>query len=606
MILRKLNIGIFLLLYSAGFFFWADALAQVQQVHSHSGHTSIQLIEEAEANGNITKDQAIIQKLAVGLNSELLRPEFKTEDESTVKCMTPVVMEFYEMKDELQPQTVSAVEEMLFNFTASSESLEYISPSGRFKFFYETDGRNAVPLDDANGNSVPDYVEKAAVMADSSYSYQIKTLGFKDFYTGEPYEIYFRNFVNAYGQTRPSGSTTIIDIHNNFNSFPENNHPEGNQLGALYVTIAHELKHASQYVVNRWTGNYGSRDWTEMDATMMEEVVHPDVDDYYNYIMRYSDSNGWWDQSNAHPSSIFKRPNNPTPGQYWHVSWMLYFQEKFGIDFWVDVWDEISKDFQSVNSSSGELTFFDAINLVLQQRGAKLEQEHLSNHLWHLASGPFLSPIDFGFEDRENYPESTIKYSVGFVPETIKGDSLEPMAANYIDVKPSLALLGQPAVTVTGNVKGFGVGIIGYFKDGTADVRIRVSKDELSQRIQTTWDWADLTDIKVVVVNTNQDLKGSYELEVSSIIPDGVAITQNYPNPFNPTTQIGFSVDDRKDVKLEVYDTAGRKVQTLMDTELNRGFYTATFDGTGLASGVYFYRLVTGNSVLTKKMVLVK
>jgi len=65
-------------------------------------------------------------------------------------------------------------------------------------------------------------------------------------------------------------------------------------------------------------------------------------------------------------------------------------------------------------------------------------------------------------------------------------------------------------------------------------------------------------------------------------------------------------VDNRKDVKLEVYDTAGRKIQTLIDTELNRGFYTATFDGTGLASGVYFYRLVTGNSVLTKKMVLVK
>jgi hypothetical protein len=169
-----------------------------------------------------------------------------------------------------------------------------------------------------------------------------------------------------------------------------------------------------------------------------------------------------------------------------------------------------------------------------------------------------------------------------------------------------LALLGQPAVTVTGNVKGFGLGIIGYFRDGTTDVRLRVSPDELSQRLQTTWDWADLIDMKVVVVNTNRDLAGSYELNVSSTIPDGDAITQNYPNPFNPTTQIGFSVDNRKDVKLEVYDTAGRKIQTLIDRELNRGFYTATFDGNGLASGIYFYRLVTGNSVLTKKMVLVK
>jgi hypothetical protein len=112
--------------------------------------------------------------------------------------------------------------------------------------------------------------------------------------------------------------------------------------------------------------------------------------------------------------------------------------------------------------------------------------------------------------------------------------------------------------------------------------------------------------MKVVVVNTNREVAVTYDLSVSSIVPDGDAITQNYPNPFNPTTQIGFSVDDRKAVKLEVYDTAGRKVQTLIDSDLNRGFYTATFNGTGMASGVYFYRLITGNSVLTKKMVLVK
>jgi len=558
-----------------------------------------ELIEEAEAQGSLTRDQAIIQKLAVGLNPELLMDEFRSGDESLVKCMTPIILEFYELRDELQPQTTAAAEALLQSVTASAEALEYISPSGRFKLSYETDGGNAVPLEDADGNGVPDYVEKAAVMADSSYRHQVETLGFLDFLENEPYEISFRR-IGAYGFTQQSGPTTKIVVHNSYANFPENTHPEGDQTGALYVTIAHEIKHAIQFVSNRWQADAGRFEWIEMDATMMEEVVHPDVNDYYNYIRAD------FEEFRPHRNSIFGVPQDATPGAYWHVSWMLYFQEQFGMSFWVDVWDEIYRDFRTAGSDDDKITVFDAINLELKQRGANLEQEHLSNHLWHLASGPFLSAMNYGFEDRENYPEPFINHTLAFLPDSLNGEFLLPMAANYIDVQPTSAVLGQPAVSVTGNTEGLGVGVIGYFRDGSTDVRLSVSQDESSQTIQTTWNWADLSDMKVVVVNTNREQAVTYDLSVSSIVPDGDAITQNYPNPFNPTTQIGFSVDNRKDVKLEVYDTAGRKIQTLIDRELNRGFYTATFDGTGLASGIYFYRLVTGNSVLSKKMVLVK
>jgi hypothetical protein len=597
--MRPPGARIFLLLYAAGILLWADVFAQGHEDHSHAVHASFQLIEEAEATGVITKDEAIIQKLAAGLDSDILSQQFRSEGVPAVKCMTPVLLEYYEMQDELQPQTKFTAERLIRNISSSLEPLEYVSPSGRFKFTYETDGSNAVPLDDTDGNSVPDYVEKAAVMADSSYRYQVETLGFPDFLEEEPYEISFRR-IGAYGFTQQSGATTKIVVHNTFSGFPENSHPEGDQTGALYATIAHEIKHAIQFVTNRWQADAGRFDWIEMDATMMEEIVHPDVNDYYNYIKAD------FEEFRPHRNSIFGVPQNATPGAYWHVSWMLYFQEQFGMDFWVEVWDEIYSDFRRAGSEDDKITFFNAISLVLQERGAKLEQEHLSNHLWHLASGPFLSPIDYGFEDRENYPEPFMNHSLAFLPDSVNSEFLLPMAANYIDVQPTSAILGQPAVSVSGNTDGLGVGIIGYFRDGTTDVRLSVSPDQAIQSIQTTWDWADLTDLKVVVVNTNREQAVTYDLSVSSIVPDGDAITQNYPNPFNPTTQIGFSVDNRKDVKLEVYDTAGRKVQTLIDRELNRGFYTATFDGTGLASGIYFYRLVTGNSVLTKKMVLVK
>lgn len=599
MTLRPRNVSILLLWYAAVLLFSADAFAQGHQDHSHAVHTSLQLIEEAEASGAITKDQSVIQKLAAGLDSSLLQEEFRAEDESAIKCLTPVLQEFYSLREELHPATVLAAEQMIGNIKASSELFEYLSPSGRFKFTYETEGRNAVPPEDANDNTVPDYVEKAAVMADSSYRHQVETLGFLDFLEDDPYEISFRS-IGAYGFTQQSGSTTKIVVHNTFTNFPPNTHPEGEQTGALYATIAHEIKHAIQFKSNRWQADAGRFEWIEMDATMMEEVVHPDVNDYYNYIKAD------FDEFRPHRNSIFGVPQEATPGAYWHVSWMLYFQEQFGMDFWVEVWNEIYRDFRTVGSDDDKITFFDAMNLILQQNGASIEQEHLSNHLWHLASGPFLSPFDYGFEDRENYPEPFINHSLEFLPDSLNNEFLLPMAANYIDVQPTSAVLGQPAVSVSGNAEGLGIGIIGYFRDGSTDVKLSVSPGESEQGIQTTWEWADLTDMKVVVVNTNREQAVSYDLLVSSIVPEGDAITQNYPNPFNLSTQIGFSVDDRKAVKLDVYDTAGRKVQTLIDNELNRGFYTATFNGAGLASGVYFYRLVTGNSVLTKKMVLVK
>ena len=80
-------------------------------------------------------------------------------------------------------------------------------------------------------------------------------------------------------------------------------------------------------------GSAGSINWIEMDATLMEEVVFDDVNDYYNYIKTGFDS--------AEPSSlsIFGRPQNPTPGSYYHITWMLYFTEVYGMDFWVDVWE---------------------------------------------------------------------------------------------------------------------------------------------------------------------------------------------------------------------------------------------------------------------------
>jgi photosystem II stability/assembly factor-like uncharacterized protein len=83
-------------------------------------------------------------------------------------------------------------------------------------------------------------------------------------------------------------------------------------------------------------------------------------------------------------------------------------------------------------------------------------------------------------------------------------------------------------------------------------------------------------------------------------------LEQNYPNPFNPSTRISFSVPIAVFVSLKVYDLLGREVSTLVGEALTPGRYEVTFDGAGLASGVYFYHLQAGQSVQTKKLLLQK
>ena len=89
-------------------------------------------------------------------------------------------------------------------------------------------------------------------------------------------------------------------------------------------------------------------------------------------------------------------------------------------------------------------------------------------------------------------------------------------------------------------------------------------------------------------------------------LPEGFLLLQNYPNPFNPSTAIRFQVPARGHVTLRVFDVVGHEVATLLDEDVPSGSHVVRFDASGLASGVYFYRLQSGASVATKSMHLIK
>ena len=89
-------------------------------------------------------------------------------------------------------------------------------------------------------------------------------------------------------------------------------------------------------------------------------------------------------------------------------------------------------------------------------------------------------------------------------------------------------------------------------------------------------------------------------------VPEDYYIKQNYPNPFNPSTIIKFGIPKQNHVKLIIYDEIGREVETLVNETMKPGKYEAAFDGTNYASGVYFFRIETGQFVSSKTMLLVK
>jgi hypothetical protein len=96
---------------------------------------------------------------------------------------------------------------------------------------------------------------------------------------------------------------------------------------------------------------------------------------------------------------------------------------------------------------------------------------------------------------------------------------------------------------------------------------------------------------------------GEYE---NTEIPKEYSLQQNYPNPFNPVTIIGFQIPKSGITSLKIYDVTGRLIKTLINEFKQAGNYKVEFDAGSVASGVYFYKLTSGDFVSTRKMVVLK
>jgi uncharacterized delta-60 repeat protein len=106
--------------------------------------------------------------------------------------------------------------------------------------------------------------------------------------------------------------------------------------------------------------------------------------------------------------------------------------------------------------------------------------------------------------------------------------------------------------------------------------------------------------------NQSDDNLTNSKIIVDKQVPENFELLQNFPNPFNPTTKISFVIPESNDVELKIFDINGKEVKTLINGYKPAGIYSVDFDGTGFASGVYFYKIKSGSFSDMKKMIMIK
>ncbi|MBK7445855.1 MAG: T9SS type A sorting domain-containing protein [Ignavibacteria bacterium] len=169
---------------------------------------------------------------------------------------------------------------------------------------------------------------------------------------------------------------------------------------------------------------------------------------------------------------------------------------------------------------------------------------------------------------------------------------------NFSDQNKGIAfnVLGKPVKTTTGGISwtSFDFNGISNTFNGAFNV---------SQNVACfVGDFGAIIKADNVITNINN---------TEYINADNFLLQQNYPNPFNPKTIINYAIPSNvkrqtSDVKLIIYNSLGKQITTLVNRKQNAGSYSVEFNGEGLPSGIYFYKIEAGDFTETKRMVLLK
>jgi hypothetical protein len=518
---------------------------------------------------------------------DLLPEDLRAADPWPAKCATSLLSEYERTRSELSPATVRQIEAYLAPARAAAE----VYLTGHFRFTYALDGPDAVPAEDvAPADGVPDFVARAGAWAEAAWAAELEDAGFPQPFLAEGrVDVSFRE-MSAYGYTHLVAGVPAIVVHRSFADFPANDDPEGSSAGAAKVTLAHELKHASQYAASGWTEG----GWLEADAVWAEDFVFDATNDYLRYLPF---------------GSPVSDPANWMPVSYEDCLFPRCLAERYGVSLLVDFFER-----RAVAPSEPVLSSYD---FVLARRGSSLSDAVGTLGLWSWFCGANAAGRPTGFEEADRYPTPPI---AAVVTDRVTR-RLAALGSEHALSTPA-GRSGRPHVEFAGE-QGvpFALHAITQDRDGARGfVRIPLSGAGAAA-VEIPREWQDLAALVVVVTNAGVRSSAGYGLSVDgngAVGAPDVGATQlfalhpNRPNPFVGATTISFSLPARASVRLSVYDAAGRLVRRLLErAPLDAGPHERIWDGRDQAGrlaapGLYAYRLEADGRTATRKMLLLR
>ncbi len=579
-------------------------------VSSHAfeaGEFFLNTVNQALSEGAISQEEAYLQTFYYAFDRDLVREDLLGTDTKPLKCFADVISTYEEEKGNFSSEAVAVMDGYLALLQAVPKTAStYISPSGIFEFTYSTTGSNAVSATDvAPANGIPDYVEKCAIYADSSWTREVDEVGLNaPNLTSGVYPMSFQN-MGAYGfAVSTGGGRSRIVIENNFIGFPANDDPDGNQLGAAKATIAHEFKHATQFNTGSWDG------WAEMDATSIEDIVFDDTNDFYNYI-------GSGDGISS-PSTPLDSGGGAS---YEDAIWQLFMAESFG----VTILEEHATRRQNFPGESATASYKE----VFQSHGSTWNDEFINYATWNYLTGLHAQSTLPGYGEAADlipiFPGLAVTIQSADYPYSTTDTQSNLSTLNY-KVRGLDAITGKLRIEFDGlSTKIRGVVLLtkvrAAFGGGWEREDIPLDANMVGDYTSNRPGAEILQGAVLVIYPGRNGSDESFNLTISNQVITTIdaaiptlqtfVLDQNRPNPFNPTTSISFSLPEKSAVSLHIYNPAGRLVRTLLTDDRAAGSYSITWDGRDdsgfdAGSGVYHYQLRAGRQVDTKRMILIR
>ena len=471
-------------------------------------------IEAAYEAGELDLETALIyQVLSVRAPDQL--PAIYRESGGLAVCGTPHLVQAMSAA----PNLSTEFQARLGKLAQRRPDVQYniLSPSGRFRVHYDTEGRHAVSPTDDDANGIPDYIDLTMAVLDSVWVLEIEQLGYNPppsdngLGGGDEYDAYVIELNGGYyGYAYPASNSaetthSYLEIDNNFT---DPGYKQTRGLDALRVTIAHEFHHAIQF------GYYAKFDgswWQESTSTWMEEVAYPHIDDYLQYLTYFL----------SEPQRALNSGRPRELHLYGSAIFSFFLDQRYGRELNRLIWEELGQ------RKSVHLDHFDRVIRQVEPGGLGVTMGEFA--VWnYFTNNRYRGEY---YAEADKYPFVPTR-DIAVAAETIVRDT------SLVDATGSVYLRLEPQLRAGG---------VDLFFDADQGAWRRhlllIGPDSVSVQLVseptvrvTGWDQFD----EIVLVATSAERTGlAYQhLFTAQFDPDltdaPAALAINYPNPFHP------------------------------------------------------------------------